>query len=896
MPWVEFSVIGKLISHYRIIEKLGQGGMGEVFLAHDTSLDRKVALKFLPDIFADDPERLARFEREAKLLAALNHPNIAAIHGLEQADGKRFLVMELVEGETLAQRMDKGVPAIDEILEVCRQIAAGVEAAHERGIIHRDLKPANVKITPEGNVKVLDFGLAKAFQEEVSAVDASHSPTLTGQMTRPGMILGTAAYMSPEQAKGKTVDKRADIWAFGVILFEMLTGQRLFEGETASETLAAVLRQDLPWDRLPATVPQFVRTLLARCLDRDPRLRLRDIGEARVAIEHPKQEGGAGPSAASIPAPARVGRERLAWIIAGIALIAAVGIWWNSRSETGGGEPWDRFTQLTDQTGEETWPCISPDGLSIAYASRARGTWDIYVQRIGGRNPILVAGDPARNEEAPAFSPDGKMLAYHVAEGDGGIFLVGATGESPRRLTDKGFHPAWSPDGRSIAYCTERIVNPQSRYSISSLWVADRNGGAPRRICAGDAIQPAWSPSGRRIAYWANSGGQRDLFTIPAAGGIPTPVLSDAPLDWSPAWSPDGRYLYFASDRGSSMNLWRVPVDEASGRALGPPETVTNGVQASTELPSLSSDGSKLVFRARLASENPVAIPFDSAAERLGDPVPLFRRTGLLQPFDISPDGQWLVLNNQGERQEDIFICRTDGSDLRRVTDDFYRDRIPAWSPDGKRIAFYSNRSGRYEIWEIGRDGGGLKKLSDYKEDGLTCPVFSPPGDRMVVSAATKVYEVLMFDPRRPWAEQQLLKLPLEVPGGILQPMTWSSDGLRLAGTIALKTGSVVGMGVYEFATKKVRTFDEDTPSSYAAWLPDSRQVIVMMGDDNHPVLFDVETGRRRELPVKGPVWMFTGGVVVAPDGRTVFAASRQVESDVWMVERSRTSAPNRGR
>jgi Tol biopolymer transport system component len=488
------------------------------------------------------------------------------------------------------------------------------------------------------------------------------------------------------------------------------------------------------------------------------------------------------------------------------------------------------------------------------------------------------------------------MLAYHVAEGDGGIFLVGATGESPRRLTDKGFHPAWSPDNRNIAYCTERIVNPQSRNSISSLWVVDQNGGAPRRISAGDAMQPAWSPSGRRIAYWANSGGQRDLFTIPAAGGIPTPVLSDAPLDWCPAWSPDGRYLYFASDRGGSMNLWRVPVDEASGRALGPPETVTNGVQASTELPSLSSDGSKLVFRARLQSANPVAIPFDPAAERLGDPVPLFRRTGILEPFDISRDGQWLALDNEGERQEDIFICRTDGSDLRRVTDDFYRDRSPAWSPDGKRIAFYSNRSGRYEIWEIGRDGGGLKKLSDYKEDNLYCPVFSPPGDRMVACARFMVYEVLMFDPRRPWAEQQPLKLPLEVPGGILNPMKWSPDGLRLAGSLALKAGSAMGLGVYDFATKKVRILDKDTPSSYVAWLPDSRRVIAMMGDDNHPVLFDVETGRRRELPVKGSGWMFTGGVVVAPDGRTVFAASRQVESDVWMVERSRTSAPNRGR
>ncbi len=226
---------GKTLGHYKVGEKLGHGGMGEVYVANDLSLDRKVALKFLPDAFTGDPERMARFEREAKLLASLNHPNIAAIYGLEQAEGKRFIVMELVEGETLAQRLSKGSLPVDEALVICRQIAEGLEAAHEKGVIHRDLKPANVKITPEGKVKVLDFGMAKAFRDETSAPEASRPPTLTDQMTLPGVILGTAAYMSPEQAKGKAVDKRADIWAFGCILYECLTGKRAFCGETITE-------------------------------------------------------------------------------------------------------------------------------------------------------------------------------------------------------------------------------------------------------------------------------------------------------------------------------------------------------------------------------------------------------------------------------------------------------------------------------------------------------------------------------------------------------------------------------------------------------------------------------------------------------------------------------------
>jgi serine/threonine protein kinase len=297
-------MIGKTLGHYRVVQELGRGGMGEVYLADDISLDRKVALKFLPDAFTGDHERMARFEREAKLLASLNHPNIAAIYGLEQAEGKRFIVMELVEGETLAQRISKGSLPVEEALGLCRQIAEGLEAAHEKGVIHRDLKPANVMITEGDKVKILDFGLAKALADETQRVNSSQSPTLTEAMTRPGVILGTAAYMSPEQAKGKTVDKRADIWAFGCILYECLTGKRVFEGETVTETLAAILTRETEWERVAAKV----RPLLRRCLERDPKKRLRDIGEAMAWIE-------------SAPESAPAKRPWLAWIWAATATL-----------------------------------------------------------------------------------------------------------------------------------------------------------------------------------------------------------------------------------------------------------------------------------------------------------------------------------------------------------------------------------------------------------------------------------------------------------------------------------------------------------------------------------------------------------------------------------------------
>src|SRR5512147_377422 len=276
---------GKTLGHYRVGEQLGRGGMGEVYVADDLSLDRKVALKFLPDAFTGDPERMARFEREAKLLASLNHPNIAAIYGLEQAEGKRFIVMELVEGETLAQRLSKGALPIDEALGICKQIAAGLEAAHEKGVIHRDLKPANVMITEGDKVKILDFGLAKALSDETQSIDSSQSPTLTEAMTRPGVILGTAAYMSPEQAKGKSIDKRADIWAFGCILYECLTGKMAFEGETVTETLAAILKGEPDWQALPATTPPNIRFALRHCLEKDLNRRVRDISDARMMVQ-----------------------------------------------------------------------------------------------------------------------------------------------------------------------------------------------------------------------------------------------------------------------------------------------------------------------------------------------------------------------------------------------------------------------------------------------------------------------------------------------------------------------------------------------------------------------------------------------------------------------------------
>ena len=403
-------LIGQTVGPYTIVSKLGEGGMGEVYRARDSKLNRDVAIKVLPESFAHDPDRLARFEREAQVLAALNHPNIAHIHGLESSSGAGALVMELVEGDDLSELIARGPIPFAEALPIAKQIADALEAAHELGIIHRDLKPANIKVRADGTVKVLDFGLAKALDPATSSsAEAMNSPTLTVRGTQMGLIIGTAAYMSPEQARGKAVDRRADIWAFGVVLYEMLTGQRAFKGEDISITLASVLKDELNWQALPPDVPEPVRRLLRRCLERDPKRRLRDIGEARLTLEDPLwlQSTATGSIAATLPANIPLWRRLLPIVATALIVAASAGIaWWITKPQPVPGLvtrfpivlPGDqRFTRMTAGA-----VAVSPDGARIAYVVNRQ----LYLREMGDVEAKPIPGtevDPV----SPFFSPDG---------------------------------------------------------------------------------------------------------------------------------------------------------------------------------------------------------------------------------------------------------------------------------------------------------------------------------------------------------------------------------------------------------------------------------------------------------------------------------------------------------
>ena len=875
---------GTRVGHYEILAPLGAGGMGEVFRARDTKLNRDVAIKMLPESVANDPVRLARFEREARTLAALNHPHIAQIYGLEDAASRgKALVMELVPGQTLAERAAGGPIPAGEALDIARQIADALDCAHTEGIVHRDLKPANIKVRDDGAVKVLDFGLAKG-GDSGAVANLQDSPTFTSPaMTERGIILGTAAYMSPEQARGRPVDKRADIWALGVILFEMLTGRQLFAGETVSDTLAAVLREEVPWSALPPATPQAVRRLLERLLQKDPRRRLRDVGDAKLEIED--AIAGRDTAAARIPeasAPPR--SRRLPWAVAAIAAAAALAAAGWAITGRRGGEPIGelRFTQITDIPGEETMPALSPDGTTVAFAARVNGSWDLFSQRVGGRNRVTIAGDPNRNETGPVFSPDGQRLAFFELDDDGGIFVAGATGESVRRVADSGFHPAWSPDGRSLAFSTEEIYNPYSRTGTSVLRAVDLESGAVRPITEPetfDGAQPVWSPSGSRIAFWSNTNGQRDLYTVAASGGAPVPLLVDVDLDWCPAWSHDGRYVIFASDRGGSMNLWRIGVDESTGQPRGIPEPITTGVQASAELPSFSADGTRLAFRSRVGSVNPIAIPFDPAALRAGQPAQLASANGMLVPADVSPDGRLLSLFMLGSRQEDILLTPLDAFAPRRITDDAPRDRTPVFTPDGRSLLFYSTRGGTWEAWRIDIDGGGLRKLAS--DNGpIVYPLPNPAGDRIVYTRAFDtglVIRPLDGDPAKP---------PAPLPGtGELMATGWSRDGHRLAGSLIPASGRPAGVAVYDLRSAQLKTLSRDA-TFWVAWLDNDR--LLYFTTAKELVVLHASSGARTVVDVTLPLPPTDDAFAIARDGRTIYYGGERSESDIWIAERVR--------
>jgi serine/threonine protein kinase len=691
--------------------------MGEVYRARDTRLRRDVALKLLPPRFTADVDRLARFEREARLLASLNHPHIGAIYGFEETGKVPALVLELVEGDTLDDRVRQGPLPLSEALGIALQIADALDAAHRAGIIHRDLKPSNIKITSDGVVKVLDFGLAKARAAEGCSPDLSKSPTITAGGTIAGVILGTAAYMSPEQARGQLVDKRTDIWAFGCVLFEMLTGSPVFARETATDTIAAVVGAEPEWKSLPASAPGSIRRLLTRCLQKDARRRLHDIADARIEIE----DAMATP-AESAPAPTSRRWSRLALSALALGIAIAIVFLWAARDRFGRpvarpSPPDTRVIRLTNLPGLEESPAISPDGRSVAFTAGVGGKRQVFVQLIAGGAPLQITRDVV-DHECPRWSPDSSSILYFspAVSGtvQGSIWEIPALGGVPRRdVNSVGCADVNPTDGRLALFRLSKegiqlVISPTdgSRFDVIAEFAAMYY------------LYPRWSPDGRWIAFQRGDSIRFDIFVAPATGGKPRQLTHDNNMMSGFAWLPDSTGIVYSSSRGGTMpylptlGLWQVTLRDESVRPIASGEM-------SYASPDISKSGAILVSRMKLQTDI-WKFPIDaSPSENVRRGVRVTRQTGQVLTPTASPDDKEVAFLSDSGGHANLWVVNTVSGGLRQIT--YERDPkvavgVPVWSPEGHTIAFVYSRGNQgftFGIWLVDSDGSNLRKIAN---------------------------------------------------------------------------------------------------------------------------------------------------------------------------------------
>ena len=839
---------GTRLGPYEVVSALGAGGMGEVYRARDTKLNRDVAIKVLPEIFAQDEERLARFTREAQTLAALNHPNIAAIYGIE-GDGPALpggqarpqaLIMELVDGEDLSALIARGPMPLDDALPVARQIADALEAAHEAGIIHRDLKPANIKVRADGTVKVLDFGLAKALGPDgagASGADAMNSPTLTARATQMGMILGTAAYMAPEQAKGKAVDKRADIWAFGVVLYEMLTGRRAFEGEDISTTLAAVLMRDPEWESLPDGTPPALKTLIHRCIERDPKSRLRDIGEARLLLGHSDALRGASAPAPSAIAPSR--GARLPWIVAAAGAIAAVAF----------GALW-----------------LSSPGSSGE-----------------ARIEASIAPPPGHKIGASfVLSPDGRRLVTEAVDNETGavsLWVRDLASGTPVKLpgSEGGIMPFWSPDAINIAF-----------FADGKIKKTDLQGSPPQVIC--DAPSPrggAWGPDG--MIVFAGSFRQ-GLERVSAAGGAPTELttLDEARHEKSHRWPvflPDGKHLLFLAQTGEATSKDDASTIEALTLATG----ARTRLLAANSSPLYSTAGFLLFWRegalrgqafdaSRLAVSGSV---FSLAAGVAFDSNEYAKAT-------VSPTGTLIYSTEDASNRSDLLIVDRTGRPIRSIAESVLVEGGLALSHDQTRLAAAITADGARDtdIWIYDLARGTHGPLT-FDEGGDRFPVWSTD-DTQVLYANDRKNDGIVF---RRSANGQGQPEQVAVNAAGLWPSGWSREGRWLL-LVAENDATAQDVVRYDVADKAFTPL-VNTPAveSTAAVSPDERWLAYQSD----------ETGRSeiyvRDLSTDAGRWRISslGGVTPAwrRDGRELYFVSPQGQLMAVDIEPGTTFRPS---
>jgi eukaryotic-like serine/threonine-protein kinase len=890
---------GDVFGNYRLEAPLGGGGMGVVWQATDTRLGRLVALKFLPDDYAANGVAQDRFRREARTASSLNHPNICVVHDIGEDLGRPYLVMELLEGRTLRQLLQERPLRIGEILELGIQISDALDAAHQRGIVHRDIKPANIFVSDRSGAgltaKLLDFGLAK---QEPHIWD---SATMTAFRTDSGVAIGTAAYMSPEQALGQNIDARSDLFSFGMVLYEMATRTLPFRGATSAALFDAILNK-APASLLAANpeAPAELERIILKLLEKEPGLRYQSAAELRTDLQRMRRDLSAATTSgarktltstasSTLPlwsrAPAQMAFAALTVFLSLTAIVIAM------RSKRGPAEfraETASFRAATSTSDPEYFPQIAPDGKSIVYAALVNGNWDLYRLDLNTKQARNLTSGVAAIDTEPALSPDGTKVAFYSEREGGGLYLLNLQTNQTSKLSDVGRNPAWSPDGMEIVAATEGIVRPEDRYTASSqLWAIRVDNGARRLVYKGDAVQPSWSPNGSRIAFWASRSGQRDIYTIrarPLNGVTPEPVAvtNDANVDWNPVWSPDGAALYFVSDRTGAMNLWKMRLDSESGEKLSEAESVRLPVEDIAHV-SFGGGGREVVFLEYRMLANLYRARFDTKSETAAESETLTSGTVPYTRPDLSPDGLWLAFNAQGKR-DDLFLLGTDGAAMRQLTDDAYRDRGPRWSPDGKKLAFFSNRGGPWEIWTYSMDGGMLEQLT---RGGMSAtgtaawPVWSPDGKKLAYTIFG--FNSFVLDLTRKFNEQSPQALPaMGAPGEKFSAWHWSPDGRRIAGFTQNEAGLITGVGTLTLADSQ---FEKLTDTGQdPMWLSDSQRMLYV--DDGKLYLIRLgDATRKLVLAPKNGLAVERRGFGLSKDDQWIYYSGSRVESEVWIGE-----------
>jgi serine/threonine-protein kinase len=725
---------GTRLGSYEIVGPLGAGGMGQVYRARDSRLGRDVAIKALPPEFSKEPERLARFEREARLLASLSHANIAGIHGLEEVDGARYLVLEFVEGETLEARLGRGPLPLDEALEVGKQVAAAVEAAHESGVVHRDLKPGNVMLTASGAVKVLDFGLAKSgvADRAGSNPNLTESPTTLVAATQAGVILGTAAYMSPEQARGRPVDKRTDIWSFGCLLFECLSGRRLFQGETASDLIARILQTEPDWSLLPADLPPRLRTLLARCLDKDPRQRMRDIGEARIALENlsknPLEES---PRELEVSARARPRIPALVpWVVAALAIAAAAVTGLRREPPARPHTELDIVPPAGQRVAEDISyhpMAIAPDGRAVAYTIRVSGMLKLRLRRLDARQDVEIAGaDGARNL---FFSPDGEWIGFFDSRRMSKVSVRGGTPvELAEALQDR--LGTWLDDG-TIVYSYD---------TTTPLYRIPESGGTPVAVTSLDSTKrerthrfPCALAGGPWVVFTAQ--------TVDSPGGY-----DDASIDAVDVRTGERRHLYKGARRAAwapggflllarGSDLYAVAIDPENPRMEQDPVPVLAGVSGDASSGSsyfgIANDGTL----AWIPGGEPEKTREVGWIDRAGRWTPTAIPPGPYLQLRLAPDGaRALITAGPGGGASDLWLAHLRTGGINRLTHG-NQGGSATWLPDGARFAYSRSDPAGGEVVAVRRlDGAGGEREIHRADHPIYVTDVSPDGRTLVFS------------------------------------------------------------------------------------------------------------------------------------------------------------------